>query len=195
MSMCTLMPECVCVCVEGNLEHMGRGLPVSAPGSPLGSWANPLAFSPPPPSASGPQGQRHFLPPVDWPQSPRQEAAGPLAACLAAHLGLQAQASSRAGAVWGGGQCAEGQQTRVWAGTQGKAPGMGPPRPDPSMEGSQQPGVWGSASCGLSARPSVRGGKGEVRFASLRFSGAGFENLLGKTTKKKTSSPSCPFLS
>ena len=190
VSTCTLTPECACVCLGEPGAH-GRGLPVSAPSSPLGSWANPSAFSPPPPSASGPQGQRHFLLPVDWPQSPRQEAAGP----LAAHLGLQAQASSRAGAVWGGGQCTEGQQVRVWAGTQGKAPGMGPPRPDPSMEGSQQPGVWGSASCGLSARPSVRGGKGEVRFASLRFSGAGFENLWGKTTKKKTSSPSCPFLS
>lgn len=64
------------------------------------------------------------------------------------------------------------------------------PRPDASMEGSQQPWVWGSASCGLGACPSVHGGKGEVRFASLRFLGAGFENLWSKTTKKKTCSPS-----
>lgn len=138
--LCLSVRMCVCVCVEGDLERVCRGLLVCWPGAPLGPWVNPAAFSlSPPPSASlapsrwghGPQGPRHFLPPVDRPRSPCQGAAGRLAARLAAPLELQAQASSRAGAVWGGEQCAEGQGVRVWAGTQGKAPGTGLPQARP----------------------------------------------------------------
>ena len=70
----------------------------------------------------------------------------------------------------------------------------GPPQAGPLNRG--EPAAWGLGLGQLRAqRPSICGGKGEVTLASLRFSGAGFENLWGKTTRKKTSSPSHPFLS
>ena len=173
------------------------------PGSPLGSCVNPSAssLSPFPPASlvpsrggHGPQGRWHFLPPVDRPQSPCQGAAGPLAHAWPPTWGSGHRLLPGLVLCGAGGGVPRVRGRGCGLGRKERHQERASPRPDASMEGSQQPWVWGSASCGLGACPSVNGGKG-VRFASLRFSGAGFENLWSKTTKKKTCSPSHPFLS
>lgn len=190
------------VCVERDLEHMvGGSQPLRpAPHLPPGLIPRPflsllLHLPPGCPLAEGPGPRAGGTFSHPW------TTLGPHARKLQGHW---AHAWPRPGApgvsFFHGWCCVERGVVCRGSGGEGvgwdarKCTRKGPPQAGPLNRG--EPAAWGLGLGQLRAqRPSICGGKGEVTLASLRFSGAGFENLWGKTTRKKTSSPSHPFLS